>query len=316
VFHNYSASSAIPITMNSYVAKGDQAISDRQHLSGSYTTRSADNFQGGFPRFPLPFIADGRWKQIFNSKFARIQHDYTFSQNLLNHLNLGWSRVDVSNKNTTFGFNPGTELGMNPLATQNVAFPRIGIPGYGSEVTSPDPRAYQPIGSTFFSDRIFDNTLQISDGLTWVKGRHTLKFGGDVRWQQENVTQVIDPGGTFNFRNDQSTSDADGGGGWPIASLVTGATEFSFVTIHSVSPGWRFFFPAMYANDDIKVTPRLTLNLGVRYEIPNPRTEMDNRYRAFDRDQPGCESAGCSDWSQRPGGNQVAGAWTHSDRLF
>jgi hypothetical protein len=282
VFHNYSASSSTPITMNSYVAKGDQVISDRQHLSGSYTTRSADNFQGGFPRFPLPFIADGRWKQIFNSKFARIQHDYTFSQNLLNHLNLGWSRVDVSNKNTTFGFNPGTQLGMNPLATQNVAFPRIGIPGYGSELTSPDPRAYQPIGSTFFSDRIFDNTLQISDGLTWVKGRHTLKFGGDVRWQQENVTQVIDPGGTFNFRNDQSTSDADPGGGWPIASLVTGATEFSFVTIHSVSPGWRFFFPAMYANDDIKVTPRLTLNLGVRYEIPNPRTEMDNRYRAFD----------------------------------
>src|SRR5207302_10405055 len=76
--------------------------------------------------------------------------------------------------------------------------------------------------------------------------------------------------------------DGLAGGGWPLASLLTGATELSFVNIHSVRPAWRYFAPAFFANDDIKVTSRLTLNVGVRYEIPYPRTEAHNFMRGFD----------------------------------
>ncbi|HXM95714.1 MAG TPA: carboxypeptidase regulatory-like domain-containing protein [Candidatus Dormibacteraeota bacterium] len=287
VFHNYLAASLIPTTMDSYVAKVDQVITDRQHLSGSYTYRTQVTMKGGFPRFPLPFIAQDVWHQTFNSHFARAQYDYTISPRLLNHLNLGWSRTVVANMNTGVGHIPSVELGLPANATQDAAFPRAGFPGYGPIETSADPRAAQNIGSTFFTDRLPDNTAEISDTVTWVKGRHTLKFGSDVKWQQLNVTQFIDPGGTFNFRGDQTGSDVGpnkfgGGGGWPIASLLTGATEFSFVNIHSVKPAWRYFAPAFFANDDIKVTPRLTINVGVRYEIPYPRTEANNKLRGFD----------------------------------
>jgi hypothetical protein len=284
LFHNYNSSTTIPTSMNNYVGKIDQVISDRQHLSGSYSYRIQDTIKGGFPRFPLPFIAQDRWHQIFKSHYARMQYDYTISPTLLNHLNLAWSRADVANMNTGFGHVPSVELGLPANATQNIAFPRAGFPGYGSEVTSADPRAYQNIGSTFFSDHLPDNTVQLADGVTWVTGRHTFKFGADVKWQQLNVTQFVDPGGTYNFRNDQTASDAPGQGnmGWPIASLLTGATEFSFVNIHSVKPAWRYFTPSFFANDDIKITPRLTLNVGVRYEIPYPRTEAFNRMRGFD----------------------------------
>ena len=287
VFHNYRASSIIPTTMNNYVAKMDQVISERQHLSGSYSYRTQDAIKGGFPRFPLPFIAQDVWHQIFKSHFARAQYDFTASPRLLNHLNLAWSRTEVANTNTGIGHIPSVELGFPADATQNVAFPRAGFPGYGPIETSSDPRAYQNIGSTFFSDHLPDNTVEATDTVTWIKGRHAIKLGGDLKWQQLNVTQFIDPGGTFNFRNDQTASDKDpnqgqGGGGWPIESLLTGATEFSFVNIHSVKPAWRYFAPSFFAQDDIKVTPRLTLNLGIRYEIPYPRVEAHNRMRGFD----------------------------------
>ena len=282
VYHNYRSSTFAPTDMNNYVGKLDQVITDKQHLSGSYSYRINDRIVGGFPRFPLPFIAQDRWHQIFKSHYARAQYDYAISSNFLNHLNLGWNRADVANMNTGIGHIPSVELGMPADATQNAAFPRAGFPGYGSEVTSLDPRAYQNIGSTFFSDHLPDNSVTLADSVSWVRGRHTLKFGADVKWQQLNVTQLIDPGGTFNFRNDQTTADADPNGGWPIASLITGATEFSFVNIHSVKPAWRYFVPSFYANDDIKVTPRLTLNLGVRYEIPYPRVEAQDRFRGFD----------------------------------
>src|SRR2546426_1005544 len=85
VFHNYRASSIVPTDMSNYVAKVDQVISDKQHLSGSYTYRIQDTLKGGFPRFPLPFIAQDVWHQIFKSHFARAQYDYTISPTLLNH---------------------------------------------------------------------------------------------------------------------------------------------------------------------------------------------------------------------------------------
>ncbi|HVG20801.1 MAG TPA: hypothetical protein VNI02_17270, partial [Blastocatellia bacterium] len=80
----------------------------------------------------------------------------------------------------------------------------------------------------------------------------------------------------------QTAADRDPEGGWPIASLITGATEFSFVTFRSIDPGWRYFYPSMFVNDDFKITQRLTLNLGIRYDIPFPRTEKEDRFRGFD----------------------------------
>jgi hypothetical protein len=282
VFHNYRAQSIAPLNMNQYVAKTDFVLTNKQHLSLSYTYRTQDGIQGGFPRFPMPFIANGVWSQTFKSNFVRAQHDYTISNTLLNHLNLGFTRYDVSNHNTTVPYDEAGQLGINPNAFQGVAFPRLDFPGYGDYVTSPDPRAYQAIGSTFFHDRIPDNNVEFSDFVSWVHGRHSLKFGANLHWQQLNVTQFIDPGGSINFRADQTTSDADPGGGWPIASVITGSSEFAFATIHSVQPQWRYFNHSYFANDDFKVTQRLTVNLGLRYDLPGLRTEAHDRFRGFD----------------------------------
>ncbi|HYN85499.1 MAG TPA: TonB-dependent receptor [Pyrinomonadaceae bacterium] len=288
VFRNYEANSTSPTTMDNYVGKTDFILSDKQRLSVSYSFRTLESIKGfggrpAFTRLPPPFTQQDVWNQSFKSHFARVQHDYTFTPTLLNHLNLGFTRYDVANMNFGAGIQPSS-FGIPAGATANAALPRVGFPGYGDFLTSGDPRAYIDAGSTFFTDHLFDNTIQISDAITWVKGRHSIKFGGDVRIQQFNVTQQIDPGGSFNFRHDQTAADRDPNGGWPIASLVTGATEFSFQTVTAVDPGWRYFYPAAFFTDDIKLTQRLTINVGARYEISYPRTESKGRLRGFDPD--------------------------------
>ena len=288
VFRNFDARSSSPLTMNNYVGKVDVALSDKQRVGVSYAFRELSSVKGfggrpAFTRLAPPLTQQDVWNQQFKSHFVRVQHDYTFSPNLLNHLNLGFTRYDVANMNFGEGILPSS-FGIPAGATANVALPRLGFPGYGDFITGNDPRSYIDAGSTFFTDHLYDNTVQISDALTYVRGRHTMKFGGDARIQQFNVTQQIDPGGSFNFRHDMTAADRDRNGGWPIASLVTGATEFSFQTVTAVDPGWRYFYPAVFFTDDIKLTPQLTVNIGARYEISYPRTESKGRLRGFDPD--------------------------------
>ena len=282
VFRNYTANSARPTTTNYYAQKITINLSEKQLLNFSSTYRSQTKIQGAFPRFPEPWVGQGSFRQVFHTQYYRLQHDYTLSPSVLNHFNAGFTRSFVQNRNFTRGISP-TTLGMPANATQNLALPLIGFPLVGNEVTSPDPRSYQPGGSTFFDNQDGDNAVQISDFVTLIKGRHTIKAGGEVRWQQLNDSNHFDLGGNFNFISNQTANGNGFNQGWPIASLITGAPEFSFATVQSIDPGFRFFEPTVFIQDDVKVTERLTLNLGVRYDIPYPRVEALDKYRGFDR---------------------------------
>jgi carboxypeptidase family protein len=282
VYHNYRTTTGAPATTNYYVQKLDFNLSEKHRLSFSSTYRKLNSIQGGFPRFPEPWVAQGVWRQEFRSQYYRLQEDFTIRPNLLNHFNAGFSRSFVQNRNFTRGMDPRT-VGIPGAATQNLGLPLIGFPLHGDPVTSLDPRAYQTGGSTFFDNQDGDNAVQFTDFVAWSRGRHTLKFGAEARWQQLNDSNRFDLGGNFNFLENQTSNGDDNLGreGWPVASLITGAPEFSFATIQSIDPGFRFFSPTFFVQDDIKVTPKLTVNVGVRYDIPYPRVEARDRYRGF-----------------------------------
>ena len=291
VFHNFRASSQSTARTNYYVTKITETLTDRQVLNFSYTFRKLPSIKGGFPRFPEPFVAQGVWNQVFKSYYARLQHDWTLTPTLLNHFNAGFSRSDVQNRNFTHGI-PVSTLGLSPLATQNFGLPLVGFPGYGDPVVGVDPRAYQPGGSTFFDNRVRDNSEHISDFATLIRGRHTMKFGGELRLQQLNNAAHFDIGGNFNFRSNQTANTNDFNQGWPIASLITGRPEFSFNSNQTIDPAWRYFSDAFFFQDDFKVTPRLTLNLGLRYDYGRPREEARGLFRGFDPDVPNPAAGG------------------------
>src|SRR6266536_3538 len=283
VFQNYASTSLNPTTSKYYAQKVDLVISDKQRIALSSTYRVQRKFQGEFPRFPLPWVNVDTFRQTFHSQYYRLQDDYTFSPKLLNHFNAAFTRSFVQNRNTTKGFGTPIDYGIPANATQNLALPRLDFPNYGEPRTSGDPRAYQGGGSTNFDNQDGDNAVQLADFVTWVNGRHTFKFGAEMRWQQLNDSNHFDPGGWFNFQSLQTSNGNGFNQGWPIASLLTGAPEFSFNSVQSIDPGFRFFEPTGFFQDDIKVTPRLTVNIGVRYDVPFPRTEHLDKYRGFDR---------------------------------
>ncbi|HEY0375839.1 MAG TPA: TonB-dependent receptor [Pyrinomonadaceae bacterium] len=292
VFHNYHATTQATSRTNYYVTKFTHTLTDRQLLNFSYTFRQLPSIKGGFPRFPEPFVAEGVWDQLFKSYYARLQHDWTLSANMLNHFNAGFSRSDVSNRNFTFGEGSSTGLGFREGVTQNLGLPMVGFPGYGDAATSLDPRALQGGGSTFFSNRVRDNSVHLADFVTYIRGRHSMKMGGEVRLQQLNNAAHFDIGGRFNFRSNQTANTNDFLQGYPVASLLTGRTEFAFNSNQTIDPGLRFFSDAFFFQDDFKVTPRLTLNLGLRYDYGRPREESSGRYRGFDPNTPNPDAGG------------------------
>jgi hypothetical protein len=299
VFRNYVASSTRPNDMNQFTIKTDFNISDKQRLNFSYSRRKFERIQGftgpdgrpRFPRLPEPATAIDVWDQTFSSDFGRLQHNYSITPNLINFFNIAYTYYDVRNANTTEGFNTSS-LGIPANATSNIAFPRILIDNYGEPDRSGDPRAYQSIGSSFFTDRIRDGSFDISDSMTFVTGSHTIKFGGSYRTQQLNSFQRIDPGGTFRFFHPQTASDADPEGGHPIASLITGAVDLGFTRRDSIDPSFTQATQSYFVQDDYKVTQKLTLNLGLRYDLPGMRTERFDRFRTFDPNTPNPEAGG------------------------
>lgn len=290
IYQNYESSGLRPTDTNQFTIKTDFVLTSKQLLNVSFSRRDTEriaSFAGVNLILPLPFTNQDVWEQGFKSNIARIQHDYTIKSNLLNHLNIGYTFYDVTNRNTTDPFNTSS-LGFPVNATQNSAFPRVGFPGYGPS----DPRNVQNIGSSFFTDQIRDGAFEIADFVSLVVGRHSLKFGGNVRFSQFNVRQKIDPGGSFNFRHDQTTRDDDPNGGYPIASLITGATEFAFNSNNSIDPAFRQLTQSYFIQDDIKVNQKLTVNVGLRYDLPGLRIEARDRFRGFDPTAPNPQAGG------------------------
>ena len=303
VFRNYHATSSAGSQTRAYTTKINQVISDKQQINGSFVYRTLPSTKGGFPRFPTPFVAQGVWDQTFKSYYLRIQHDYTLTSNLLNHVNLGFNRTKVQNFNFGRGAGRATALGVPVGTTQDLGLPMVGFPGYGDPVLSTDPRAAQPGGSTFFDNVASDNTYEVSDFVSYTRGRHTFRVGGDFRRQYLIADGHFDIGGQFNFRSNQTVNvrdnterDAMGNvivdiidgnpvrrlaEGFPIASLLTGRPEFSFNSRQSVVPKYEYLYASGFVQDDVKLTSKLTLNVGIRYDFDPPRTEAQNFLRGF-----------------------------------
>ena len=143
-----------------------------------------------------------------------------------------------------------------------------------------------------------NNRWQFSNDLTWVKGRHTIKTGFEFRhhsfpsrgWGQGAAA------GNFTF-NRLNTGGYDAAGnnlqatGDPFASFLLGQVFDSNQNLY-VQPTFRETYTALWANDEFKVSDKLTLTLGMRFDYQAARTEVDDRYSTFDPNTPNPGAAG------------------------
>ena len=129
-----------------------------------------------------------------------------------------------------------------------------------------------------------DITHSIQGSLTRIRGSHTMKMGGDIRNFRYFDIQAVDVTPSFSFNRTWTQQDpfaASPNAGWGLASLLLG-TPASGNHRYPGSIAIQFFYLAGYLQDDWRVNDKLTLNLGIRYDLETPFTERFNRASTFD----------------------------------
>ncbi len=200
-----------------------------------------------------------------------VSHNRVFSSNVINQARFSINRI-TANPAVTSGLNP-RDFGINLANTNPVAagLPSIAIQGFlggqplAQAAALGDPQ--QP-----FVDRI-NHVWQIADDFTWVKGRHSLKFGGDVRREAMRIAFINRPNGDVSF--------SGGITGNAAADFLLGLpAQVRATTTQAIQDGYGWLF-AGYAQDEFRLTPQLTLNLGLRYEVPLPFIDQNDAITGF-----------------------------------
>jgi len=263
--------------------KADHNFSEKSRLSGSLIWTERPRIlvdSGGIwdPRDPNKTggpLSRAR-KQEVTSRSFRLGHSYSFAPNVLNVA--GFTYLRYRNPSAASATNEGNwpeTLGFGNTGAKN--FPEI---SFGSAVNgiSTTPIGYNSSG--FY----VANTYIANEMLTWVKGRHTAKFGGEVRWMQINShsgSGLL----SFSFTNNQAGAPAE-----PWANRVGfGFASFLLGEVQSASMGTPFDLYgrrksySLFFQDDWKISSKLTVALDLRWEATGPFTEKYGHWANFDK---------------------------------
>ena len=274
LFNNYFFSSTIPITNTTYTVRLDFSLSDKSKIFGSYSTRDNNRTSGGNPILPYP-LDPNTWKQDFETHLGRFGWDYTLTPTVLNHLNFGYNRSNSLNSAFPIfdGVNYAQKLGIGNAPVSN-NFPQFTFDGRDSLANYGNPGQ---------NDDNVDNGWRVNDSVSVEKGRNSFKIGLDYRLQQ--YSPINNATGATNYGRPQTASDPANSelDGNSFASLLLGQTSGGnfALGLYSEKPRWTSYYYALFAQDDVKVSNNLTLNLGVRWDVDVPRSEAHNATSNF-----------------------------------
>jgi hypothetical protein len=260
-------------SVNTATAKGDHRFSDKDSISGRFTSsRSRDAIFGGVFGSPKEDLKDGFGTGRSEPKVYNTTINYThlFSPGFLSQLLLANHRSAKSSGTLADSTNWAQRLGLpNPF----------GLTGWPTLDSGNDPWSWD-------GDNRKDENLtayNIEEHLTLVKGKHSFKFGGKLRREYNNIRELQQAQGSHTFgeawtglydpRGDQQVSFTGVG----LASMALGIPT----NLRNQYNRGYFYFrqweTGLYAHDSWKVTPRLTLELGVRWDKWTPYDEKYNR---------------------------------------
>ncbi len=209
----------------------DHNLTSRQQIFGRFTFDDADQFlPTDFPQFPRSFIS--------RNQFATIEHTWVASSQTINTARFGFSRtrigqdVQANIPSDIQPFVPGRLVGDIDIG---------GVPRFGPQVS--------------VNVKLTQNVFSFSDSLVHTRGKHLLKFGGMAERYQANMVNPTFSLGIYNFPDLR-------------AFLENRPNRFIGLTPEAqFDRYWRFTLFGFYAQDDYKILPNLTLNLGLRYEF-------------------------------------------------
>jgi hypothetical protein len=276
----------LPVQLSTWNGTGkiDANLSDKHRLSGFFAAgHYATNFTGSLSQtgtagvLPEPYT-QGRIVEE-DVKMAQIHDTYTITPTLLNQFSYAFNRIWIPLQNPTVSGNYPQKAGIKGLPPSVVddTFPDIAFSGTNS------PGGWQGTNAHFYNEAA--NTFTAQDSVMWVKGRHSMTFGGQYQALQDNENFALVA--TFNFNSAQTQGYNATGSlltttGNAYASYLLGALNSSGINQNAIGEtGGRYKDLALYVQDDWKVTSRLTLNLGLRWDYFGPFYEVNNLMSFF-----------------------------------
>lgn len=233
---------------------------------------------------------------------VRFSEDWTVSPTVLNHFAIGYNRFGNFNESVYVDQDWASKIGLQNTAP--TTFPAIRFTGQqllGGQIGS----VTSGIGRLGSENRGFtyNGSTIIQDDVTIIKGKHNLKAGFEFRMYYINNSGKSGTG-QFDFSSVQTQQPGfNASTGHAFASFLLGQVSAATRAINQANPGYRVRYPAFYFSDDWKVTRKLTLNMGLRWEIVGPFYEVAGRMTNIDPAKP------------NPAAGNLPGALVFADEL-
>jgi hypothetical protein len=271
---NYVSNDTNKINVYQVISRVDHHFSGNDAMFGRYSIEDVTNISPKL--FPTDFF-----QQKSRGQNAEVSYNHVFSSDKLNELKLAYNRFRQNETvGNAFHNNVVGDLGIQGLCVQPVCwgvpqmnvgpFTNFGEHGLGQVVSG--PRGWH------------SEVFHLSDAFSYIKGAHTIKFGMTIERHKDSFPEIIFPRGIFTFDGRFSDGGSSGGSttagspsnGTAMADYLLGVPINSLASINEFDPHLvnNDLYP--WIQDDWRVTPTLTLNLGLRYEWSGRPVSQNN----------------------------------------
>jgi hypothetical protein len=274
------------LNIDNYSIKFDQVINDKHKISASFVDNDrlwwrygdGPHLPGPIPNAPMA----GDAERPMPGKIVRLAEDWTISPTIVNHFGYGYNRLQTGWMGSSYlsGQDWASLLGLENVGSAN--FPTITWQGFDATLGS---ELYPQLGGGWVQDSPNGSNI-IADDLTWIRRSHSFRFGFEHRRYYGNYRSV-ETTGSYQFSNENTALPGYRlGTGFTYASFLLGKVRSASLSIPLVTTGIRSRVTSFYVQDDWKARRNLTLNFGLRWDIPTALTEVRQRQSGLDPTMP------------------------------
>jgi|SRR5579875_427314 len=271
LINNYAYNQSNINDTNEIDSRFDEQLTNADTMFVSFSRGTATIKQGGV--LPIPANGASAYNQPLDGYSIVISETHIFTPALFNEFHIGYTH-NSSNQLPPESEPLFQQFGINgiPVTSGLNGLPDITLTGFaslGDKTFVPNPKLAQ-VG-------------QLNDTVSWVSGAHTITFGGEERLIHDFAGTSDNARGSLGF-NGQFTSQVPGvGAGSALADMLLGQTSSASLSTYLTGRFRHRYFGA-FINDGWRMTPKLTVNLGIRYDLQTPMWERNNNLSNFDID--------------------------------